>query len=345
MSATNEGKTPKPILELILKKMGSRRNEIVVGPGEGVDAGVVDLGAGMMLAVSTDPMTYIPELGPVDSAALSVRSLLADVASSGIPPKYALFCLNLPTSMRNRDLLRYWRTLSEECRREGIAILGGHTGSYPGADYTIIGSGTVLGTGPRELLFRRNIEEGDDIIMTKTSAIEATALLPRLFPEVVTEKLGRRCLVQAKGYLSSLSIMNDCKAASYVHKIGLGISGVHDAAEGGIVKAVYELVRGRDHGAKIYRHLVPVSNITLKICQLFGVDPIFTLGQGSLIIACRHDDRDDVLDQLRQRGVPCCIIGEVTGKGEGVFVCDGEKEKQISDFADPYWEVYQKFKG
>ncbi len=341
----DEGKSTEGLLGEILKRVGTRRKEVMVGPGVGIDAGIVDLGEGKVLCASTDPMSYISELGPVDSAALSVRSLFADLAASGVWPQYALFSFNLPRSMSQRQFLRYWKAVSDECRREGVAILGGHTGKYPGGNYTVIGAGMAIGTGGFDSVFRRRVGEGDKIIMTKTAAIEATAVLARLFPKYITDRLGRKILGQARDHIALLSVMNDARAVSYSVGSGVEVTGVHDVAEGGVVKGAIELVRSCRMGLRLERELIPISKPTSAVCQLFGLDPAMTLGQGSLLVTCKEGHEENLLRNLRERGISAARIGEVVGGTEVDTLVTGGRAERIKDFTDRYWQVYEKMRA
>ncbi len=90
----------------------------------------------------------------------------------------------------------------EECTRLGISIVGGHTGKYPGSDFSVVGGGMMMGIAAEsDYVTPRMMQEGDDVIMTKGSAIEATAVLARAFPATVEAKLRRESLAEtARGY-------------------------------------------------------------------------------------------------------------------------------------------------
>ncbi len=49
--------------DLIAPRLGAPRQEVVVGPRHGVDGAIIDLGAGQVMAITTDPFFIMPELG------------------------------------------------------------------------------------------------------------------------------------------------------------------------------------------------------------------------------------------------------------------------------------------
>src|SRR5208337_2671895 len=168
---------------------------VIVGPKFGMDNAVVRIAKQKVMVATADPLSYIPALGARDSAWLSVNLIASDLTTSGFQPQYGVFDFNLPPKMTNTQFTNYWVSFHDECRKLGIAIIGGHTGRYQGCDYTIIGGGIMYAIG--------NV--GDEIILTKGAAIETTAVLARSFPKTVKRMLGSKLFNRARSYLSKVS--------------------------------------------------------------------------------------------------------------------------------------------
>src|SRR5262249_48614052 len=91
------GKLPGRDLErLVFPHLGARRDEVLVRPGAGLDCAIVKIGAGRVMALSTDPLSIVPALGAEASARLACHLLASDLWTSGIPPAHAAIDLNLP---------------------------------------------------------------------------------------------------------------------------------------------------------------------------------------------------------------------------------------------------------
>ena len=117
------GKITKDFFDsVIYPNLGRRNKKILVGPSPGVDTCVIKTGENQVVVATTDPISYIPELGPKDSAWQSVNLIASDLATSGFPPQFALFDFNLPPTMKSSDFEKYWDALSQECKTLGIAI-------------------------------------------------------------------------------------------------------------------------------------------------------------------------------------------------------------------------------
>jgi len=163
--------------QVIRSNLGARDESVMVGPMIGVDAAVIDLGDGRVMVVKTDPTFGLPVL--LDYLGFAIVHIVAsDVAVMGIPPRYMSICLLIPPGFDPDVLEKVWRQLSDEAKKLGIAIVGGHTGVYPGISYLLNGGATIIGIGDKKrLVTPMGAKPGDLILITKGAAIEAAAVL------------------------------------------------------------------------------------------------------------------------------------------------------------------------
>jgi hydrogenase expression/formation protein HypE len=333
--------------KVIYPRLGAKRNEVLVGPLFGVDNTVVNMGGGQVLVATTDPLSYIPEVGEEDSAWLSVHSIASDISTSGFRSQYAIFDLNLPAAFKNQQFEHYWDSLSKECEKLGIAIVGGHTGRFEGIDSTIIGAGTMFSVGSsRAYLTPANATQGHSVIVTKGAAIETTGVLSRVFVNKIRNKIGENMLKVAQSYFKKISIVEDAYTATRVGLKEGGVSAMHDATEGGVISGLYELAKASSLGIKVDLQKIPISSETKEICDLFKIDPYTSLSEGALIIACNPARADDVVALLRERGIVAAIVGELLSPEEGRWLnaLDGSSIPLQQSAKDPYWEAYYRAK-
>jgi hydrogenase expression/formation protein HypE len=334
--------SPAVMKDIIYPNLGARRGEILKGPAAGVDTCIVELGDGQVLVASTDPISLIPKLGVEDSAWMSVNLLVNDISTSGLPPKYLLVDLNLPESLSIDDLSRYWSALSSECSALGMSIVGGNTAKFEGCELTIVGSGTVLSTGPKtDVVSSSGAKLGDKVIVTKGAAISATGLLSRIFPSTVRKKLGRNAQEESSEYFRKIPVLRDATLAVSVGRGDNDISGMHDVAEGGVLAGMMELASASSLGMRIEKSAIPLSEETELVCKLFDVDPYWSLGEGALLITCDPQKAPRVVDKLREGGVEAAVVGEMVDTEEGVFLSgEGMKGQLVRPAEDPYWGAY-----
>lgn len=336
------GKPKRRVLAAtVFQLTGAGRPEVVRGPRPGVDCSVVRVDKGQVMIASTDPVSFIPSLGPEDSAWLSVHALASDVATSGVPPRFAMFELNLPPSLSDELLGRYWKSIHTACKNLGISIIGGHMGRFQGCDYTIVGGSTMFAVERENAYVTSEMARaGDDLIATKSAGIEATSILARTFPRTVEKHLGRDILESARSLLKKISVVQDALTASSVGLRDDGVTAMHDVTEGGILSAVLEMAAASRLGVVVDSDSIPVMDEVLEVCRLFRIDPRFALGQGSLIVASRPGQTQKVLKGLRRKGIPASIIGRLTKNRRSLIKVNGRMQRLTYPREDPYWRAY-----
>jgi hydrogenase expression/formation protein HypE len=339
------GKFPLDLIEkIVYPRLGAQRSEILVGPGHGRDNAVIRLGHNQVLVVTADPLSMIPALGVQDSAWLSVNLLASDLATCGFPPQFMIVNLSLPPSMSDNEFEEYWRAFHNECKKLGIAILGGHTGRYVGCDYTIIGGGVMMTLAPEKQYLSSNMSKpGDLLIMTKGVAIAATGILARVFPETIEKTHGSAFLKRAQSYFHQFSVVEDALTAASAGLRDEGVTSMHDVTEGGLLGALYELSEAAKIGLEIELSDVIVTEEAKLVCDLFNIDPYSTLSEGTLIISVKPEKAQKVLQALKLKRIKSKIIGKVTDLQDGRWITkNGVREALKKPSFDPYWEAYWK---
>ena len=339
------GKPGQDFLSKVLfRSLGARRSQVMVGPAFGVDNSVIKLGNERVLIATTDPLSFIPALGPEISAWLSVHLLASDITTSGFPPQYGLFDFNLPPKMKNEQFSRYWRSFEREWKRLGLSIIGGHTGTYPGLDYSVIGGGFVMTTGPRDrFLTSAMAEGGDDLVLTKGAAVETTAILSGAFPRKTRMAIGQRLFDKAHDYLAKVTTVKEAITAISMGVRDRGVSAMHDATEGGVIAGLIELATASGLGATVNLDDIRVSEETKELCKFFRIDPLISLSEGSLILATKPFATDKIISKLASRGISSQAIGKLSSRFEGCRGVTGKGTRVLRyPKADPYWKVYSR---
>lgn len=325
---------------IIRPKCGFQRPEVLTGPAFGTDVSVVDLKNGQGLVMTSDPLSLIPSLGMQESAWLSVHLMANDMATTGFSPMYAQMVLNLPPSLKEEDFVAYWGFIHQYCEEIGVAITGGHTGGIEGQNSTIAGGGTMILTAPLDQIrLSCKARAGDVIILTKEAALSSAAILSLSFPETVIQKLGKETYLEGAGLFYRTSSLKDGLVAAGHDSV----SAMHDVTEGGVLGAVYEMAVASGLGVVIDKDLLPVGEAQKAICNLFGIDPAYCIGAGSMVIAAAKDGAEKVIEDLSRNGIRATVAGTFTGKESGRILVENGQEKPLPYYyKDPYWEAFFK---
>jgi hydrogenase expression/formation protein HypE len=344
-----QGKVPREFLEsVVFSNLGAKRSSVLVRPGHGLDNAVISLGGKKVLLVTSDPLSVIPSIGLKESAWLSVHLIASDLTTSGVSPQFAMLDLNLPPEMGLPSVGTYLKAIGDECKKLGIAIAGGHTGRYPGSGYTVVGGGMMFSVAERDAYVTPAMARpGDSVLITKGAAIGATAILSHSFPERVRENAGAAMLRKAKSRLRDCSTVRDAQVAA---SVGLRecVTSMHDATEGGVLGGLSELSSACGLPVIVRSERIHVPEEAAAVCGAFGLDPLTTLSEGTLVITCRPGSVEDVRAALAKEKVESYEIGSVGQRrqGTGLWVSlGGSKPEPHTPNPDGYWKAYADAMG
>ncbi len=328
----------------ITQKLGQSRKEVIVPPGNGVDVGIVRLHRNLVMAITTDPFYIVPAYGWQKAAWFAFHIIASDLCTSGLPPEYLAVDLNLPVSITDDEFRLLWNTVDREARKYGVSIVTGHTARYEGTDYPMVGGATMMGTGPADRYVTSAMAQtGDTVIITKTAALEAAAIFSQLFPEYISAHLGSTVLRKGQRLFHRMSTVDESLAAASFGLRKKGVTSMHDATEGGVLGALYEVAEASGKGITVEMEKVPVDQEVREICELFEMRPHYSISEGSLIMTVRKDRCDDLLSVLKSRRIKATAVGTITDARKGRrVVTDGRVEELTPPGKDDFWKAIHR---
>src|SRR3990172_698005 len=269
------GKVSRSFFETVIARhLGRRRNDVLVGPANGVDVGVVRLADGRAMISTTDPIYIVPPYGWKRAAWFAFHILASDLTTSGVAPQYVTLDWNLPMDIEDDQIETMLRVIDRECKKYGASIVTGHTGRYEGCAYPMVGGATFLAVAPKDGWVTSDMARpGSRLLVTKTAALEATAILANTFPHIVQRHLDPEKTRRAQALFDSMSTVEDALAAAAVGLSKDGVWAMHDATEGGVRNAVWEMAQASALGVDVDLTTVPVDPAVAAACRVFGMDP------------------------------------------------------------------------
>lgn len=326
----------------IFPRLGAARGDVLVGPRHGVDVGILELGGGQVLALSTDPLFVVPEYGWERAGWLAVQIVLSDVATSGLAPTHITVDLNLPGSMSDGDLSALWEAVHAACQDTGVAVVAGHTGRYDDCAFPMVGAATGLAFGASDAFVTPAMARpGDAVLITKGPAIESTALLGVAAPRALEAALGQETAGAAANLFFSLSVVQDAAIAAAVGVRDNGVTAMHDATERGILGGLVEIAEASGCGLVVDIDAMPPSPEVEAVCSYFEMDPYVASSEGTLLLTCGPAHAGRVLRVLADAGVPAFRVGEMVPLSQGLsMVRDGHRVSLEAPVTDPFWPAY-----
>ena len=333
--------SPELFNELIFPRLGAKSENVLVAPQHGVDVGIVEIGD-KAVSFTTDPVFIVPEYGWERAAWFAIHIIASDAVTCGLKPKFLSIDLNLPMEMTKEQLEIMWDTMHRECERLGISVISGHTARYENCHYPMVGGATMVGVGEMdEYVTPKMARAGDNIIITKGPAIEATGIFATVFPRLIEKEFGLSFSRRAQRIFYKMSVVEDAVTAVSVGVKEDGVTAMHDATECGIWGGLYELAQAAGLGVRIEKERIVVEDCVEEICSYFGIDPYASISEGTLIIACREYKAQEVVEALSQKGIKSSIVGELTEAGDGMALIRGGREETLEHpIVDPFWRAF-----
>jgi hydrogenase maturation factor len=255
------GKLPPDHLARLLAEHARPDPRLIVGAQVGEDAAVIDMGDRYLIA-KTDPITFATD--EIGWYAVNVNA--NDVACAGGAPRWFLATVLLPDWFLATVLLPEGKTdtalvdtifaqMAEACAWLDVTLVGGHTEITYGLDRPVI-VGQMLGeVAPDRFVATAGMRPGDDIILTKGVAVEATAIIALEKADELGGTFGAEYLRKCQGFLHDpgISVVRDAKiaqAAGTVHAM-------HDPTEGGLATGLWEMAEAADNRLRSPAHRLP----------------------------------------------------------------------------------------
>ena len=322
------GKLPSDLLARLLAKVQPRDPRVVLGPGIGRDAAVIDNGGPKLLVAKTDPITFAIDL--IGWYAVHVNA--NDIACMGARPAWLMTSVLLPQGASPELAEGIFDQVLDACRTLEIELVGGHTEITYRLDRPIIVA-ALLGEVERDRLVRpEGARPGDALLLTKGIAIEGTAVLAR---EAAVElaRLGMTATeIQAAKdclFAPGISVLREAMAACEAVRV----HAMHDPTEGGLATALYEIAAAAGAGITVDAGRVHVLPATRRLCDAAGLDPFGLLASGALLLAVAEEDAPKALSAMRAAGVEAECIGTVLPPGLGVIMGGDIQGRPVPRFA------------
>jgi hydrogenase expression/formation protein HypE len=323
----------------LLQRLGQKDDSVLVPPQTGVDAGVVDLGSDQVLIVAEDPILAIPGQ-PWDMFGwYTVHIGASDVAVMGVKPRYMTYTLLMPPETSDEDFRTIVDAIHAAAVELDIAIVGGHTGYYPGFAAPTIGGVTVFATARKDAYVTpAGAKPGDEVILTKGPAIETAGILSVIREKELLERYPSALVEKAKALCRQMTVVKDALLAMEAG----GVTSMHDATEGGVFGGLFEIASASGVGMEIDEESFVYPQEVRMVCEAFGIDAAKAIAEGSLLITAGAEHSGKILRRLRGEGIVASVIGSVTGdKNTRIMMRrDGSAARLEIPEQDPFWPVF-----
>ena len=320
------GKVSENVLKRsVLRQIKQKRQEIINGAGIGEDCAILSFPGEENLVTCVQEASALFESDKNWVARLIVKCA-NNVAAAGGEPVAVLLAFMLPQDTEESELKALMKQAEDACHSLGIAIAGGHT-TVTGAVSVPVATATGYGraaekTGPEGLRKSKNysvraVAPGQDVVISKWIGLEGTAILARYCREKLLERYPSYFVDEAAGFDRYLSLLPEAATA-----VKSGVCAMHDASEGGIFGALWELAEGAGVGLTIDLKKLPIRQETVEVCEQCNVNPYELMSGGCLIMTT--EDGPGLVTALEAEQIPAAIVGKVTDSNDRIILNEDE---------------------
>jgi selenide, water dikinase len=325
-------KLPLAKLEALFASMGPvgpASGDLLIGAAEGDDAAVLRLDDERALVLTTDFFTPIVD-DPQDWGRIAAANALSDVYAMGGRPLFAVNLAAWPGDGLDIALLgQVLRGGAQVAAEAGCFVAGGHTIDDPVPKYGL----AVVGLAdPAALLTIDRAAPGDQLILTKAigTGVIATAL-----------KRGAPDPAAVAAAVASMTLLN---AAASQAALAAGVRAATDVTGFGLLGHLHRMLAASGVAARIDAFAVPLLPGAAELAaagfvsggtraNMARIAPHTALGpaigealaillfdaqtSGGLLLAAPPAAAPALLDDLRSRGLPAALIGDITAGEPG----------------------------
>jgi hydrogenase expression/formation protein HypE len=325
------GKLPATLLARLLSTLPTSDPALLLGPAVGEDAAVIELAPGQdeLLVAKSDPITFATD----EIGAYAVNVCANDLGVTGATPRFYLPTLLFPAGQTDAALAEcIFAQIGAACRQLGIVVAGGHSEITATVNQPVI-AGTMLGTVRRgQMVSTQGARPGDLILLVGSVPIEGTSIIAReKRAELLAAGWSPATLDEAAGYLHDpgISVLAPALAAA---QRGL-VTAMHDPTEGGVATGLQELAVAAQVGLAVDLDAIPVSPLSARLCQTFGLDPLGTIASGALLATSTEAQAAELQSLWSAQGWGSTIIGRITPQAGGVTAYQRGKPVAFPTFA------------
>lgn len=318
----------------VLRQLKTKREEIMQGAGVGTDCAFFNLGSPQkMLACMQEAVVAAPDVSTAETIPVELLfgRVANNLAAGGGTLVGALVGLLLPAGTPETTVRTLIGQAENSCKIFSCQIVGGQTelsDQVSAPVMTVTGFGVPFGEGA----ITGKVRAGQAIVVSKWAGLEGTAFLVASHREALLERYPAYLVEEAISFHRYHSVIPEAATA-----VKSGVCMMHDASEGGILGALWELAEGAGVGLNIDLRKIPLRQETVEVCELCNVNPYELISGGSLLMITENGQQ--LVDRLEEAGIPATILGEVT-EGKARIITNEEEIRYMDRPKQDGWYAY-----
>lgn len=292
---------------LLLKSLPTSGPAVLQGPGE--NAGVIDVGDGIAVALKIESHNHPSFIEPYQGAATGVGGILRDIFAMGARPIASLNSLRFGSAdhPRTRYLLKgVVAGIGGYGNCVGVPTVGGDLYFAPGYDGNILVNVFTVGVLPHDRIFRGYAAGPGNPIMyvgakTGRDGIHGASLLASAEFDATSEQ--KRPAVQVGDPFTEKLLIEACLELM----AGDALAGVQDMGAAGLTSSSVEMAGRAGTGVEL-----DLSAVPLREAGMTPYDVLLSESQERMLFVVKSGREEEVAAHCRRWDLDVAIIGRVT---------------------------------
>jgi phosphoribosylformylglycinamidine synthase II len=305
--------------KIYLKEFPTRGAHVLQGPGE--NAGVVDVGHGLVAVFKMESHNHPSFIEPYQGAATGVGGILRDIFTMGARPIACLDSLRFGEidAPRMRFLIDgVVRGIGGYGNCVGIPTVGGETGFHRSYNGNILVNAFALGIARRDQIFTARASGAGNPILyagsrTGRDGIHGATMASESFD---AESEAKRPTVQVGDPFTEKVLLEACLEAM---RSG-AIVAIQDMGAAGLTSSTFEMA-GRGGTGMV----LDLDRVPLREPGLTPYEMMLSESQERMVLVARRGREEELARVFRRWGLEVATIGEVTATGRAELIWRGER--------------------
>lgn len=264
------------------------------------------------IAYTTDSYVVDPLFFPGGNIGnLAIAGTVNDLSVSGAKPMYISCGFIIEEGFSYDDLEKIVISMAEDAKKAGVKIVTGDTkvvdkGKCDKVFINTSGIG-IIDNAQLDISSGKNIKPSDKIIINGSIGDHGMAIMAARNDLNITTHIA-----------SDTACLN--KMIAEVVKTSSEIKFMRDATRGGLGTVLSELVSKGEFGIQIEEDDIMIRESVRGLCELLGIDPLYSANEGKVVIVVDQHDADSVLKVMQQfpEGKNAAIIGSIIEDHSGM---------------------------
>lgn len=310
-----------------LSNLHTEGKYVIQGPGE--NAGLIDAGGGLVVALRIESHNHPTFLDPVEGAATGVGGIIRDIFTMNAYPIALLDMRRIGTDQRAKEILDgSTKGISNYGNCVGVPVVGGDLYFDSTYNRNPLVNVTCVGIGERKnIVYGNALTEGNDLIYVGARTGLEGVGGSNMASSSLTGSEDAATVQKGDPLLERLLI----EASLDVAREGW-IEGQQDLGAAGILCSTTELPQrgskrtGLPLGAKIYLDRVP----TRTGLRMTPEEILLSETQERMMMVGKREHRDKILERIKHWGLEASVIGKITMDGNYTVVYseDGQEKQE-----------------